>query len=74
LFPVDCASAALPTARRIVQKPAKTRAGRLRVGMTELLIIVIFSEAFGTQHYDQRGRDPDAAIWGAILPSFAHGQ
>src|SRR5262252_1981505 len=50
LFAVDCEAAALPSASRIEQAAPKSRAGRLRVGMTELLIVVIFSEAPGTEH------------------------
>src|SRR5262249_4862591 len=50
LFAGDCAMAALPSASRTAQTAPKSRAGRLRVGMTELLIVVIFSEAPGTEH------------------------
>src|SRR6185295_2786813 len=50
LFAEDCARAAPPSAATIEQTATKSRAGRPGVGMTELLIIVIFSEALGT-HY-----------------------
>src|SRR5262252_2762411 len=50
LFADDCATAALPSASTTEQTAPKRSAGRLRVGMTELLIVVIFSEALGTEH------------------------